>query len=213
MRKAFLWFGAFWLLSVGFAAPVSAAYSRRESLGLGFALGRTQETLDANGKQISQDRDSVRGLDLNWMFHKRFLHLSYALLLRERRFSTPRGKLNFMGGGFGLGYYSNTFEDPKRWPIGWHTFFSFAMGPASKVSSMYDQAPFAAMADWNFGIDWKVKGWKSPDSDKIASAFVVSFDDGVEAQSIEMSTKTTPKQGAFFQADGWIPKLSLAYYW
>ncbi len=190
------------------------SHSKQESLEVSYMGGSYNDILDLNGQVVSQDKVPVRGMDVNWDFHRRFLWLSYGLALRERSMNAPQGKLNFTGVGGRIGFVTNTFEDPHRWPIGFHGYLSAVIGSMTKIEpKTYDQGIVSSFSDADTGVDVMLHGWKSADGTKYRSALVASFDTSYEAMLTPLLTKgATPEKG-FLSFSGSTPKFSLSLYW
>lgn len=187
-------------------------HSKRKSLDIQMVNGRYNATTAVNGVITSKDLVSATGADLSWRFHKRLLGLSWGPMVSYRSISAPTGKLSFIGVGGSVGYVSNTFEDKKRWPIGWHTHLGVGVGKMSQLNSAVTNS-VASFGSWNFGLDCKLRGWDSSESGKYKSALVATFDYGTDMVSVRFTTKSTPKLNGAMAAIGWVPKVGLSYYW
>lgn len=191
------------------------SHSKKQSLEVSYLSGGSYtSTLTMNGQVVSQEKDRVRGMDVNWDFHRRFCYLSWGFAARQRSVSTSRGKKDFAGLGGRVGFVTNTFEDPHRWPIGLHAYLSAVVGMMSKIdSSTYQQDALTGFSDGDLGVDVMLHGWKSADGTKYRSALVASLDTSYESAYTTLQTKDSNPTHGVLNSGGGTTKLSLSWYW
>ncbi|MBU6141942.1 hypothetical protein KGO95_02365 [Patescibacteria group bacterium] len=192
-------------------------HSKQESLEVSDVMGGSYSSTLLMGGQtvpVLQEKDPVRGADLNWDFHRRWLCLSWGLAVRQRTVTTSQKQLNFTGVGGRVGFVTNPFDDPHRWPVGLHTFMTVAVGPMSKLDSgKYNQGILSSYAGFDAGVDVLLHGWKSADGTKYRSAVVASFDVATEGVLANLSTKGVNSAAGQLNSDGGVTKASLSWYW
>lgn len=188
-------------------------HSKRESLDVKYAGGSYNEVVAVNGTLVSQNKVPLRGLDVDLMVHRRFLYLSYGLVGRQRMMTTPTGTVSFTGAGASIGFVTNTFEDPQRWPVGLHAHLCAVVGGISKVSGAYKQDSITAFSDGELGADLLLHGWKTPDGKRYKSALVATVGVSGEATGVSLSTRDVKPLSGSMTARGKVTKFGLSWYW